>query len=97
MKTNRIELHFDDNSVPSLAGYKYGENVFIDQAKKLIDYEADVIEIVFPDDKTAIASSFIEGFLSEIVKNIGLENTRNKLKVCSSHQNIVNKIKASLM
>lgn len=90
MNINKIELNFDDKSVPSLAGYDYGLSVYDNQVEPRIDYTADKIVFVFPEYKTSIASSFVEGFFDKLIKNIGLSGIRNKVTIESSNKNIKN-------
>lgn len=94
--SNRIELEFDDKSVSSIAGYKYGLSIYQEQVKSKIDFKADKIIIVFPEYKNVIASSFIEGFFDEIIKNIGLVGIRNKIVIETPHQSIKDAINKSL-
>lgn len=96
MKKNEIEITFEDKSVPSLAGYEYGESVYLNQVKDKIDFEADEIILFFPEDKHLIASSFIEGFFNGIKSNIGITEMRNKIKIISKYENFVRKIYESM-
>lgn len=93
MKTNEIYLEFEDKTVPSLAGYDYGEKIYDDQVKYEIDFTADEIVIIFPDDKTVVASSFVEGFFNEIKEKIGVKGIKEKVKIKSNSEKIKNKIK----
>lgn len=92
MKKNEVYLTFEDKTVPSLAGYDYGVAVFKEQVEKFIDYSADEIIICFPTDKSAVASSFVEGFFDEIKKNIGLSGIFNKVKIDTIHESLSVKI-----
>lgn len=93
MNESKVTLNFEDKTVPSLAGYEYGKKVFEDQVKEKIDYSADKIIIAFPNDKTAIASSFIEGFFDGIKEKIGLNAIKEKLIIESNSVKITKKIK----
>lgn len=95
-KTCLVKLSFEDKSVPSLAGYDFGETTFKNQVKNQIDYSADKITIEFPDDKSAIASSFIEGFFNEIKENIGLLQVRKKIQIKSKYPRVITKINEEL-
>lgn len=79
---NRIDLRFD-NTITGLAGYQYGKKVFEEQVKKQIDYENEKIILWFPDNIRRMASSFIQGFFEDIVKNIGLEGIEKRMEIIS--------------
>lgn len=88
MIESRIELVFEDTTVASLAGYNYGLSVYEEQVKPKVNYDADKIVIVFPECKKAIASSFVEGFFDQMIKNIGLIGIREKVEIVSDHKKI---------
>lgn len=74
-----IKLSFPSD-LTGLAGYRLGQQIFQDQVKDNISYN-DKITLVFPNNIKRIASSFIQGFFDDIIKNIGLlgiEKYRNK-------------------
>lgn len=92
----KVELKFDDKSVHSLAGYEFGLSVYKEQVKEIINYAADEIIITFPDDKSKIADSFVEGFFDEIKKNIGITGIKAKIKVETKYDSMKAKIYESL-
>jgi len=93
---NRIQLKFADKSVSSIAGYEYGLLIYEEQVKSKIDFNADKIIIVFPEYKSVIASSFVEGFFDNIIKNIGLVGARNKIIIETPYQSIKDTINKCL-
>lgn len=76
METIRIHLSFD-KTMYGLAGYKYGVEVFNEQVAPQLDYSKQ-IELIFPSNIEMIASSFIQGLFSEIVKKIGYQGVQEK-------------------
>lgn len=66
---NRINLEFE-KSTTRLAGNPYGKAEFQKQVKDLMDYD-DINEIVFPDQIEKVASSFTQGFFSEVIEKVG--------------------------
>ncbi len=66
----KIELNFKQH-VTKLAGNPLGKKIYDEQLKDRINFN-DSIEIVFPKQIDRIASSFIQGFFSDIIANIGI-------------------------
>lgn len=79
-----IKLDFP-KSETRLAGFPYGEAVFNEQVKDIILYE-DTVEINFPNQIEKVASSFVQGFFSAIVSEIGYKGIENKIKISSSSE-----------
>lgn len=96
MNTNKITLSFEDQTLPSLAGYDYGKKIYHEQVEPVIDFNADKIVIKFPDYKKRIASSFVEGFFSEMIKVIGLDGINTKVEIQSPHRNITDIVQKCL-
>jgi len=83
---NTINLVFKKD-MTKLAGNSLGKSTFEEQVRNVIDYNDD-IKIVIPQQIDRIASSFIQGFFDEIVKNIGITGVEKKVHVDSSIQNL---------
>lgn len=85
MMVKIIHLKIED-SITGLAGFPYGKAVFDEQVKNEVtaaDYEQG-IEIVFPDKIKRITSSFVQGFFSDLVTQLGYYGVQNSIKVSSS-------------
>ena len=95
-KESVITLNFDDKSISSLAGYDFGERTYLKQVDGKIDSQADEIIIIFPDEKSGVASSFIEGFFNKLKEDIGLTQIRKKVKIKSKYPGVVSKINNEL-
>ena len=67
---NIIKLKFD-KTVTRLAGYPYGRHIYDTQVKDVIDF-SQCVQIEFPEQIVAIASSFVQGFFDEIIKKVGI-------------------------
>lgn len=68
-----IQLEFN-KSETRLAGFPYGKTIFNEQVKNIIkdgDYVDNGIKIVFPNQIQKVASSFVQGFFSELINSIG--------------------------
>lgn len=92
---NDFELEFD-KMITKLAGNPLGKQVFQQQLMGKVDYES-MITIRFPDRIDTIASSFIQGFFEEIVKNIGIRGIEDKVTIISSIPDIKNLIIQNLL
>ena len=79
---NEIILRFD-STITGLAGYQYGKKTFEEQVEGKINYQSEKIILLFPDNIRRMASSFIQGFFEDIVKNIGLEGIGEKMEITS--------------
>lgn len=66
----KIHLTFD-KAVTRLAGYEYGKKVFKEQIASEVDLVNNTIYIVFPKEIVKAASSFVQGFFSDIIEQIG--------------------------
>lgn len=76
---NIIELQFD-KATTRLAGNPYGKNVYEEQVKDKIDYNKRNV-IWFPANVEKVASSFVQGFFSEIIEKIGYEGVENTVEI----------------
>lgn len=81
----KLELPKDTTN---LAGFDYGNTIYEKQVKNKINIEKEYT-IEFPDHINMIASSFVQGFFSEIVESIGLLATEERTNIKSVHDNIV--------
>ena len=66
---NKVELVFN-KAETRLAGFPYGRDVYMKQVNGKVDLSGQ-IEIVFPKQIEKVASSFVQGFFSELVSKIG--------------------------
>jgi len=87
---NTIALQFD-KSVTRLAGNEFGKSIFEAQVKGRIDYSQKT-QIVFPEQIISIASSFVQGFFEEIVKNVGILGVGKDVVVIAPSIDVQNKI-----
>lgn len=93
MKQVKIELKFD-NDMTRLAGNPFGREIYNEQVKDRLDMNAYNI-IIFPESIVGIASSFVQGFFSDIVNKIGLYEFNNKIQIIANEK-VEKKIKLSL-
>lgn len=92
---NKVILKFKDDII-ALAGFEYGEQIFANQIKGNIEYNK-AFYIQFPDNIKIVASSFVQGLFSNIVKEIGLKLTLERAHIISSNARLVKKIKDKLI
>lgn len=76
---NKVELVFD-KKLSNLAGYDFGVKIYEEQVKGKLNLEKR-FELVFPSQIRMVASSFVQGFFADIVKQIGLKATEENLFV----------------
>lgn len=86
----KIALKFKKD-ITGLAGYPYGEKIYNDQVKDNINFDEDII-IEFPDNIERIASSFVQGFFSDIVSEIGLEGVEKKVKIITKNPKLTQSV-----
>lgn len=89
-----IELKFD-KSQNRLAGFPYGETVYKEQAKNIIDknnFLKDKVEVVFPEQIEKVASSFIQGFFAELINSIGYSEIERCFEIKASNDELSKKI-----
>ena len=91
----RIELVFGKGDT-RIAGNPYGKEVFKEQVKNKIDYNARNV-IVFPNTIEKIASSFVQGFFSEVVAKIGYQKFSQVIKVEARSEELVEHILQDLL
>lgn len=66
-----------------LAGNSFGRQVYASQVKDKINLEEEIV-IIIPERIDRIATSFIQGFFSDIVSVIGISGVEDRVKVVSS-------------
>ena len=94
MVMDRMELEVElkvDKTVTSLAGNRYGREIYRSQIKEKIR-DGVVVKLQIPDQIEDVASSFIQGLFSELAEKVGKENARNMLILNSNHLEIMEKI-----
>lgn len=94
--SNEIKLNFD-KTITKLAGNELGKHTYNNQVKDKINYTDNEIILIFPERIDLIASSFIQGFFEEIIRNIGISGVENKVVIKSSIEEIKNKIIQNLL
>lgn len=92
---NTIVLHFDKADT-RIAGNPYGKEVFRTQVKDKIDYN-DKNVIIFPDEVKRVASSFTQGFFSEIINSVGYSKFLELVDVQAGSEALKNQIMEDLL
>ena len=77
-----IKLVFK-NDLTKLAGNAFGKNTYETQVKDVVDFNAS-ITFEIPAQIDRIASSFVQGFFDEIVKEIGVDGIEKQIEYISS-------------
>lgn len=87
-----------DKTLSGLAGFDYGKKVYNNQVKNKLselDYK-NGFYIVFPSEIKRVASSFVQGFFSELMTDYGYYKVVNMVKIESSSDKLTNYIVESL-
>lgn len=91
---NRIDLRFD-NTITGLAGNPFGVSEYEKQAKKKFKWDEKNL-IVFPDHIKKVGISFIQGFFSEILNEVGKNEIEKYISIKSSSKELTDKIMENL-
>lgn len=75
----RIELRFAKADT-RIAGNPFGKAVFCEQVKEKINYN-DINVIIFPETVEKVASSFVQGFFSEVIAEIGYKRFSEVIRI----------------
>lgn len=92
---NIIELQVD-KALTGLAGYDYGKKIYNEQVKCNIDFTKG-ITVIFPNNIQRIASSFVQGFFEDFVKQIGLSGIEKNVTIEASSEKLKNSIIRNLL
>ncbi len=95
MMNNKVTLVFDDDII-GLAGYEYGDQIYQKQVMEKIDTSKDFY-IEIPSKIQFVASSFVQGFFSKLMEEIGLSLIESRAKILSENENIKNNFLKKLM
>ncbi len=91
---NKVELVFN-KAETRLAGFPYGRDVYMKQVNGKVDLSGQ-IEIVFPKQIEKVASSFVQGFFSELVSKIGYIGIDQKVTIVSSSSRLSDTIRKNI-
>ena len=94
MAEQKITLQLKKD-ITGLADYDYGKSVF-DQIQKEIDLDGGSITFIFPNHIERVASSFVQGFFSYIIKKIGYDGFEQKIHIEAANSNLVESIKRNI-
>ena len=90
MKKNIIKLDFG-KTLTKIAGFRYGKVIYDKQASKLVCNEGGNI-IEFPEQIDFVAPSFIQGFIAELLREVGVDNILEHIRFESPHPEVVKRI-----
>ncbi|MCH5209814.1 MAG: DUF4325 domain-containing protein [Oscillospiraceae bacterium] len=90
-----ITLNFP-KTLSGIAGYPYGEQVYNEQVKELIDWNED-ITIIFPNHITLVAISFVQGFFNDMVAHWGFDETMKHVTIQAATPELIKNIQKNLL
>ncbi len=76
---NFVKLKFN-KALTYLTGYDFGSQTFEDQVRGKINAEEKFV-IEFPEPIIDVGSSFVQGFVSVLIKEIGRSGLKKNLQV----------------
>lgn len=84
-----VELEFK-KSLSALAGYLYGEDIYVKQVENKVSNmtPGDRIVIKIPSHIEYLASSFVQGFFSKLIEKIGFTGIEKYVDIESDNENI---------
>jgi len=87
MKQINLEL---DKTISRIAGFEYGQSVYNKFVKSTVnsyEHSKDIeLIIIFPNFIENIASSFVQGFFSQLVPLIGYEGIEKNIQIKTSSE-----------
>ncbi len=93
-----VKLIFD-KSQTRLAGFPYGETTYREQVKPIYDKisdENEQVKLVFPNQIEKVASSFVQGFFSELINSIGYKKIEERFIIESSNEKLTARIQKNI-
>lgn len=86
-----IKLNFPNTS-SGLAGFEYGKREYEKQvAKEYNNFEEELV-LIFPNHIKRVASSFVQGFFSELVKDIGYKSIDQQVHIQTENDSLAKQI-----
>lgn len=82
---SRLELQFKSD-IAKLIGNPFGKQVYEEQVKGKIDLN-DNVRLVLPERINRVASSFVQGFFDDIVRQVGISGVKDKFEFETSIPN----------
>lgn len=92
---NKIFLEFEKSDT-RLAGFPYGKSVYEKQVREKIVNFNESVEIIFPEQIEKVASSFVQGFFSEMICNMGYKGIEKNVIITTCSQELTNSIRDNL-
>lgn len=86
-----IKLEFD-KTTSRLSGNPFGKKVYSEQVEKQYKDYTEQLILVFPDHIKNVASSFVQGFFTLLVAEIGYEGINEMVTIKAGNKRIAEKI-----
>lgn len=72
-----------------IAGYQFGKGIYTEQVEPKYLNKSEELTIVFPDFIERVASSFVQGFFSILIEEIGYEEVKKRVNVKMKNKQLV--------
>lgn len=86
MITVELDLPKDSSGI---AGYQFGKEIYTEQVKPKFLNKSEKLTIVFPGFIERVASSFVQGFFSILIEEIGYEEVKKRVTVQMKNDQLV--------
>lgn len=72
-----------------IAGYQFGKEIYTKQVEPKFSNKNEKLNVIFPDFIERVASSFVQGFFSTLVEEIGYEEVKRRVNVQMKNDQLV--------
>ena len=80
-----FDLKFDWEE-RTLTTFEYGEKVYNEQVKNIINLDNNPIVFVFPKNILKVSSSFVQGFFKDVIDKIGYVGFEERIIISSGSE-----------
>lgn len=89
-----INLEFP-TGLKGLSGFDYGDQIYQCQVKLKKSFD-EKVKIIFPEQIEKVASSFVQGFFSELIKEIGYKKIEKNIVIKTRSEKLTDSIYKNL-
>lgn len=90
-----IRLEFK-NHLTGIAGFLYGQQTYKDQVQSKLKGQLQAMTIVFPDNIERVASSFVQGFFSDIINKVGYDDFDDIVTIKAKTEDLAEEIRGNI-
>lgn len=90
-----IELQFKKD-LTGIAGFPFGEKIFKEQVAPQLPGKICPMTIIFPKNIERVASSFVQGFFSDIINEVGYDEFDNVITIKADTDELAENIRGNI-